>query len=117
MENTTTHNYTLVPGATILRHSGSASRPSPLRGSTSGRALTPTPRWRMSAPSRERRRNRSQPVQPRGLTRPRPFRDDLFAYAQRMHADHNHGHWLRAYRALLAIGAHEQVEALHAAAD
>ena len=77
MENTATHNNTLVPGDRILRHSGSASRPSPLRGSTSGRALTPTPRWRMSAPSRGKRRNRPQPVQPQGLTRPRSFRDDL----------------------------------------
>jgi len=66
LENTATHNTTLVPGATTLRHSGPASRPSPLRGSTSGRALTPTPRWRLSAPSREPSRNRSQPVQPDG---------------------------------------------------
>jgi hypothetical protein len=71
---TTTHP--LVPGATILRRSGPASRPSPLRGSTSGRALTPTPHRRLSAPSRARGRNRSQPVGSWGLTRPRSFRDD-----------------------------------------
>jgi hypothetical protein len=31
----------------------------------------------LSAPSRETRKNRSQPSQTPGLTRPRSFRDDL----------------------------------------
>jgi len=48
-----THNPIVVPGAPILRRPGSASRPSPLRGSTSGRVWTPTPYRRWSAPSRE----------------------------------------------------------------
>ena len=51
LEKTATHNT--VPGVHIMRHSEPASRPGPLRGSTCGRVLTPTPRWRLSAPSRE----------------------------------------------------------------
>src|SRR2546429_8431697 len=50
-ENTATPTTPIVvPGAPILRRMGSASRPSPLRGSTSGRVLTPTPYRRVPAP-------------------------------------------------------------------
>ena len=48
------HNPTDVPRRNDPAPPGSASRPSPLRGSTSGRVWTPTPHRRLSAPSRER---------------------------------------------------------------
>jgi len=75
LENTATTTPYLVSGATILRRSGPASRPSPLRGSTCGRALTPTPHRRLPAPMPGTTRNRSQPPNVPGLTRPRSFRD------------------------------------------
>ncbi len=48
-----TADHIVLPGTPIMRHSEPASRPRPLRGSTYGRAPTPTARWRLSAPSRE----------------------------------------------------------------
>jgi hypothetical protein len=58
-----------------MRRSESASRPSPLRGSTSGRAWTPTPHWRLSAqPGNASKPVTSSPTS--GVARPRPFRDD-----------------------------------------
>src|SRR5262245_35712568 len=70
----TTH--TPPPGAPILRRTGSASRPRPLRGATFGRVLTPTPYRRMYAPSRETAQSGHNKPRPTGLTRPRTFRND-----------------------------------------
>jgi hypothetical protein len=69
MENTAAQPRS--PGHKSLRHSEPPSRPSPLRGSTSGRALTPTPRWRLPAPVRESRKT-SQLTRASGLTGPAP---------------------------------------------
>jgi hypothetical protein len=72
------HNFTnLVPGATILRRSESASRPSPLTRVDLRSSLDPDPSSAYARTEPEMRRNRSQPPDLPGLTRPRSFRDDL----------------------------------------
>jgi hypothetical protein len=67
----------LIPGATILRRSEPASRPSPLTRVDLRSSLDPDPSLAYVRTEPEMRRNRSQPRDLRGLTRPRSFRDDL----------------------------------------
>src|SRR5262249_14625343 len=76
LENTATTRNTL-PGVHIMRRSEPASRPRPLRGSTYGRAWTPTPSPASVCTEPGTRTHRSQIPGPKGLTGPAPFRDDL----------------------------------------
>jgi hypothetical protein len=47
----------VVPRRTDSAPPGIGVKTKPLRGSTSGRVLTPTPYWRLSAPNRETDQN------------------------------------------------------------
>src|SRR5204862_6111641 len=65
-----------IPGAPILRRTGSASRPSPAARVDLRSSLDPTPYRRLSAPSREVAQTGHKHSLRRALTRPHSYRDD-----------------------------------------
>ena len=89
MKNTADpHNITaLLPGVTIMRRTGPASRPRPLRGSTYGRVLTPAPYRRLSAPMPGTGQSGHKQPGRRGLTAPL-----LSGMTERGMAVHGHEH-------------------------
>src|SRR6266542_3875444 len=65
-----------LPGVHIMRHSEPASWPSPLRGSTFRSSLDPDPSLAFVCTEPGTRTDQSQTPWPRGVDRPRSFRDD-----------------------------------------
>src|SRR6266542_4351667 len=72
-----------LPGVHIMRHSEPASWPSPLRGSTFRSSLDPDPSLAFVCTEPGTRADQSQTPWPRGVDRPRSFRDD------RPHREHH----------------------------
>jgi hypothetical protein len=72
-----THIPHTVPGASIMRRAGSASRPSPATRVDLRSSLDPDPLPAFVRTEPGNSTNRSQEARSRGLTRPHSFRNDL----------------------------------------
>src|SRR6266540_3664426 len=78
-----------LPGVHIMRHSEPASWPSPLRGSTFRSSLDPDPSLAFVCTEPGTRTDQSQTPWPRGVDRPRSFRDDQLLGYKTPHEVHN----------------------------